>query len=323
MPKRSCSWKIVAWGVAVALMAVGALSNAAEPTEHPLQAVETPNGIAIRSADRTLLGYRSVGTPRKPYADQLFTLGGTQILRDSPFDHKQHHALMFAVGVDGVNFWEETPTSGHENHEGFADLGAALRGGLNAATFSERLSWAVPQKEPLLRETRKVTVYTGPDLAATLVTWRSRLEPAAGKREVKLGGSHYFGLGIRFVESMDKVGELSWADASNFQAGKGDDRVTRSAWCAYAAPADGKPVTVALFDHSANARHPAAMFTMRKPFAYLSATLGISKEPLVVARERPLSLCYGVAVWDGTASAAAIQQCYDRWQRLESETPAK
>ena len=47
----------------------------------------------------------------KPYADQLFSPAGVQVLRDSPLDHKHHHGLMYALAVDGVNFWEEFASS--------------------------------------------------------------------------------------------------------------------------------------------------------------------------------------------------------------------
>ena len=50
----------------------------------------------------------------KPYVRELAPLRGDNILRDSPFDHKHHHGLMFAIRVNGVNFWEETPGCGHE-----------------------------------------------------------------------------------------------------------------------------------------------------------------------------------------------------------------
>ena len=53
----------------------------------------------------------------------------------------------------------------------------------------------------LLREVRKLAFYRGGGLDATLLTWSTRLEPGADKSEVKLGGSHYYGMGMRFVES--------------------------------------------------------------------------------------------------------------------------
>ena len=39
-------------------------------------------------------------------------------------------------------------------------------------------------------------------------------------------------------------------------------------------------MTVAMFDHPTNVRHPANWFTMTEPFAYLCATLGLQHETL-------------------------------------------
>ena len=64
---------------------------AAEPAE--LRVVEGTDVAAIRAGDRTLLQYCTKASPMKPYVRQLFTPDGVQFLRDSPFDHKHHHAL--------------------------------------------------------------------------------------------------------------------------------------------------------------------------------------------------------------------------------------
>jgi hypothetical protein len=119
---------------------------------------------------------------------------------------------------------------------------------------------------------------------------------------------------------MDKAGDFLFADTKDSRIGRGRDRLTRCDWCAYHASVDGKPVTVAIFDHPGNPRHPAYIFTLLlKPFSYLSATLNLAKEPLLVTKGRPLALRYGVAVWDGTKRTAEIQQLYGRWLELESQ----
>jgi hypothetical protein len=143
---------------------------------------------------------------------------------------------------------------------------------------------------------------------ATLVTWQAQLE-TAGKDSVRLTGSTYFGLGMRFVRSMDVGGQFVNADG---KTGVSGTNAARSAWCAYSALADGKPVTVAMFDAPANPRHPATWFTMDQGFAYLAATLDLSRQPLVIEPGKPLKLCYRVAVWDGKTEAAKIAALGDR-----------
>ena len=128
-----------------------------------------------------------------------------------------------------------------------------------------------------------------------------------------LTGSHYFGLGMRFLESLDTGGQFLNAAGQTGDTVRGSEQLVRADWCAYTAEADGKPVTIAMFGHPENLRHPTHWFTMTTPFAYLAATLNLHKEPLEVASDKPLVLHYAVAVWDGRIDKSKIDQVYRRW----------
>ena len=80
---------------------------AAEKKSSDLRVKQESSTVSVSGGDRPVLRYRYDRVPMKPYVDQLFTPGGVQVLRDSPHDHKHHHGLMFAVAVDGVDFWAE------------------------------------------------------------------------------------------------------------------------------------------------------------------------------------------------------------------------
>ena len=149
-----------------------------------------------------------------------------------------------------------------------------------------------------------------------MLAWRCRLGAPPGKQSVTLSGSPYFGLGMRFVVSMDAGGQFQNADG---KTGVEGTNAVQSAWCAYSAVADGKPVTVAMFDSPNNPRHPATWFTMNTPFAYLAVTLNLSKEPLVIEAEKPLELQYAVAVWDGHVKAEKIDTLYARLRKWAAE----
>jgi len=288
----------------------GAAVHAAEP-----MTINATNGdVAIRAGDRTLLEYRSSNVPNKPYVVRLLTPGGANILRDSPPDHKHHHGLMLALAADGVDFWSETPASGKQRPKNTSDTKTSSQDGLARASFSQSLDWVGPRSDkPVLVEQRTFEAYTAADLPATLLTWRSSLSSPPGNEKTMLTGSHYNGVGMRFVPSMDKGGKFFGDTKGKGINVRGTEYVTPAAWFAYTASADGHPVTVALFTHPANARHPAPMFTMTAPFAYLSATLNLWKDPLVLKPGAPLDLCYGVALWDGTIDAPQVEKMYQRW----------
>jgi hypothetical protein len=286
-----------------------------------LQAVMQGPTVSILDGQRPVLRYRYADVPFKPYADQLFSPAGVQVLRDSPFDHKHHHALMYALAVDGVDFWAEFNAQyGRQLQKTLSVSGSTCQGGVERAGLVEQLDWLGPASpKPLLVERRAIEVLKAADFGATLVQWCCRLETPPGKESMAIGGSHYFGLGVRFLVSMDRGGHFFNADDKAGSIVHGDEKLTPTRWYAYSAKADGKPVTVAVFDWPANLRHPATMFTMNTPFAYISATLNEWKQPLTVRAGHPLNLCYGVALWDGEVDKATVEKLYQRWVELSGQ----
>ena len=59
------------------------------------------------------------------------------------------------------------------------------------------------------------------------------------------------------------------------------------------------------------------MFTMTPPFAYLSATLNLWKEPLELKAGGKLKLSYAVAVWDGETAAEQVEKLYAWWSKAK------
>jgi len=276
--------------------------------QEPFQVKGTDETVSVSSAGRPVLEYQLASKPKKSYVSKLFSPDGVQILRDAPHDHLHHHSLMFAVAVEGVDFWSENDACGSQKPIGGADVTAASGDGVSSATIAHRLDWMAPNgSDVLLIESRTVEVLKNEKPGPTMLVWKCRLSPPSGKESVTLTGATYFGLGARFTESMDAGGHFQNADG---KTGMEDTNDKRSAWCAYSAKVDGKPVTVAMFDCPKNPRHPATWFTLESPFAYLSATLDLSKRPLVVEADKPLELCYGMALWDGQVSKDQIHAIY-------------
>jgi hypothetical protein len=267
---------------------------------------EPADATTVEQDGRVVFAYRHAAAPKKPYIKELFTPAGVQVLRDAPADHLHHHGAMFAVAADGVSFWAEDAKGGMQRtSKEVAPSGAELQHGLE---------WIAPDaKTPTLVERRTLTAHAEPNVA--LLTWRTVLSPA-GDQPVRLTGSHYYGLGIRFVQSMDEDGAFLAADESDREHVRGSEHLTRSKWMAYTAKADGKRVTVAVFDHPKNPRRPARMFSMTDPFAYLGATLNLWKEPLELKPGEELDLRYGLAAWDGPTDAKTIDALYRKWTEL-------
>lgn len=274
----------------------------------------TPETVSIEDSGRTVLRYRYRGVPFKPYVDVLTTPSGVNILRDAPHDHLHHHALMFAIKIDGVNYWEEGQAPGVQMHQGFHNIQFPEESA--RATFACMVHWQESgEANPLaMREDRRISSH-GLVNGAAVATWQTGFMVT---KSATLTGSHYHGLGMRFVESMDKVGEFRFAGGAGGEVVRGTEKLTPGNWAAYTAPAGDGTVTVAMFDHPVNPR-PVLWFTMLDPFSYLSATINLHREPLVIERSSASSAShdvwfrYGIAVWDGRPEDAEIQAVYEEW----------
>jgi len=282
--------------------------------EEPLTLAKNSTQVVFQSGDRVLAKYRYAEVPYKPYVEELCSPSGINILRDSPQDHKHHHGLMFAIKVDGINFWEEHMAPGLQKGVDLSEPKTEKVGDVERGSFLQQIDWINPPEDKvLLKERRSIEVYRGEGLDATLLAWRDVFSLPDGKGTATLTGSNYHGLGMRFLVSMDKEGEFKNADGKTGVDGTND---VKSAWCAYSAKADGHPVTVAMFDHPNNLRYPATWFTMDQGFAYLSDTMFLHREAVELLAGKELDLCYGVAVWDGKVGTEEIGKTYQKWLRI-------
>lgn len=293
-------------GVLIFLMGRGYITNAAVEREKISFNIDD-SFIKVNMGRSPVLSYRFGDVEFKPYVKELYTPSGINVLLDSPEDHIHHHGLMYAIGIEGVDFWGEIDGCGKQKHLSTG----AVHAGNSQAFFQERLQWLDADGRVKTLEKRKISIDTNDTFEAVLVTWTSQFTLPEGVESLTFDGRHYFGLGMRFIRSMDG-GKFFNADGREGKVYRGEERLVRSRWCAYTAEADGKDVTAAMFDSPENIRHPATWFTMHKPFAYLSATLNLHEKPLVLDKKE-LNLCYAVALWDGKVDQERIDQLYNKW----------
>lgn len=299
---------------AIVLGALGAVSAEA-PAGSGLSPLSDSGGhIDLLQTVRYVFGGKDF-IAFKPYISELCSPQGVNPLRDNISDHIHHHGLMFAIAVDGVDFWSETKECGRQVQNGISTASRSSNG-QSASAITATIDWTKPDgKTVIAAEKRTIELYSNPS-GPTLAAWRTQLSPPPGAESIKLTGSHYFGLGMRFVKSMDNASSFIFANPNaKGLSVRGDEKLTPSTWAACTGAIDGKTVTVAMFDHPDNQR-PALWFTMSKPFSYLSATINLWKEPMVIKAGDELDVCYGVAVWDGQPTRGQIDAAWGRWKKF-------
>ena len=253
----------------------------------------------------------------KPYVKELRTGSGINVIRDGPPDHRHHHGIMFAVRIDGVNFWEEEEQSGRQEQRRLLPVVGGTIAGVNYVSFGQDLAWTRPGDPlPLLQETRRLAVCFAEELGAILTDWQSVLTVPPGRDGIVLSGPKYVGLGVRFATPMDNGGLFRNA---NGQSGVRGTDGAEAKWTAYSGSVGRSRVaTIAVF---ADPKAPPLWFTLGEPFAYLTATLGLERKPLRLPENGRLELRYGLAVWDTNPEPARIQALYERWQALTQTLP--
>ncbi len=322
MPAGSRTWRAglghFLFGLSLTICAVS-LSGCDErrPASSQVLGVErSAYQIIVKIHGKATMVYQFAGG-WKPYVKEYRNTAGVNVIRDSPPDHPHHHGIMFAVTVNGVNFWEEQEQSGRQEHRGLLPMAEGAAAGMSYVSFGQDLAWIRPgDPVPLLKETRRVTMCYGEGLGASLADWRSVLTVPQGREGVVLSGPKYVGLGVRFVTSMDRMGQFRNAnDKLDVQGTDGAE----ATWTAYSGPVGWRRVaTVAVFGDPKN---PPLWFTLDQPFAYLAATLGLHRRQLLLPQNGGLELRYGLAVWDANPEPARVRALYERWQALVQTLP--
>jgi hypothetical protein len=282
---------------------------------------ESRGEVEIRFKDRRVLLYACASNQFKPYVKDLRTLKGDALLLDAPSDHLHHHALMYGITVNGVNFWEEAKDPGHQVSLGLPEqrIGSGARG-LPQAVLGQTLYWvahsnaAVVPLRPaaLLIERRMLTLTVDESKQEIALDWRGEFEPGPAASTVVLSGADYHGLGVRFIRAWDRVAIHSNSDNLPYPT-QGKRDVLQARWSAVANQWDGRAAMLAVFARPGENRGPSMFFSMLEPFCYLSATQGLDKTPLTYAPGDQFRLCYLVTVYPAAKSREFLQQRSEAW----------
>jgi hypothetical protein len=279
----------------------------------------TTQEVQVEYKSRKLLGYIARSNPFKPYVSELYSLDGISVLRDAPADHLHHHGLMYAIKVNGTNFWEETPGCGYQvgGREVSRRIVKPATATVPAAEFGHEVYWVPTKDAPdpaaaaYLVEHRTILVTVDESAGEVGVQWTSEFEVGPAVPKATLTGAVYHGLGFRFPTVFDHTARRQNAAGVAYTAAAQQD-ITPAAWASMAQTVDGRNVTVTMFDDPANAAEPR-FFSMLNAFAYLSATQGLDEKPLEYAAGQKFTLRYLVTVHCGNRSLEQLQQRYEKW----------
>ena len=279
--------------------------------------------LVVNYQGRKLLVYAFATNQFKPYVRELYTLRGENVLRDSPPDHQHHHGLMYAVYVNGINFWEERDAPGFEKHVELPLHTARIdANGTPVGSFTEIIHWLAPTNKTasdtlaaaLLIEQRTLTVTVDEKNQEVALRWDSAFQVGPNAGKVTIHGPNYDGLGLRLPESFNHVARFQ-NSADQSYTGPNTQNVIAARWSSVSGVMDGREVMLVLCGRPDNARGDGFFFSMLDPFAYLSATQGVDKKPLEYAAGDKFNLSYLLAVYSENKSPELVQRRCELWEK--------
>lgn len=280
--------------------------------------------IDIRLGAKPALVYAFATNQFKPYVRELYTLSGENVLRDSPPDHLHHHGLMYAIRINGVNFWEEKDAPGVEKPvKLLAHSVGKSANGLPQAKFTQLIYWLASTNRnvansyavSLLFEERTLTLTVDEKAGEVALQWDAAFEVGPGGK-VKLHGTDYNGLGLRPPQSFDHVAVFQNSEKSPYlYAGPNKRDNIPALWTSVTGQMPKGEITLALFGKPANPGGNPVFYTMLEPFAYLSATQGLDKKPVEYSPGDKFHLSYLLTVYSEPKSAEVLQRRYEAWSK--------
>lgn len=270
-----------------------------------------------RFKNQKLLVYAFATNQIKPYVRELYTLRGENVLRDSPPDHFHHHGLMYAIRVNGVNFWEEKTEPGFEKSIKLRSF--TTRG--RQAKFTQTIHWVASTnnavvdsaKVALLIEHRTLSLTVNEASDEVALTWESKFDVGPATTKAKLQGTDYNGLGMRLPQSFDHFAKFQNSENAIYSA-PNTRNVVAGKWSSVAGTVDGHDITVAIFGDAAN-KSGNHFFTLLDPFAYFGVTQALDKQPLEHARGEKFHVRYLVLVYSQPKTAEFLNRRYERWTK--------
>jgi len=245
------------------------------------------------------------------------------VLRDAPPDHLHHHGLMYAIRINGTNFWEETDAPGVEKPVKFLSTTTSRSGGgLPQAQFTQLIHWlpfanrsaADSAAAALLIEQRTVTLTVDEKNQEVAVRWDATFEVGKNAGKVALHGAQYNGLGLRLPLSFNHVAKFQNSASAPYTSAN-TQNVIPAEWTSVSGVMEGRDVMLVLFGHPKNIRGTGSFFSMLDPFSYLSVTQGLDKAPLEYSAGDKFQVSYLLAVYPENKPRDFIQQRNERCEK--------
>lgn len=262
--------------------------------------------LVVRVDGAEFTRYRFAPTQKYPYFWPVNgVVTGKTVTTETSEPYPHHHSLFFGCDrVNGGNYWQEGLERGRIASEGPRIV---LSAG-DRVQFEDACLWRIPGEEPVIRDTRVVTV-SAPSAALRIIDFAITLEPLVPVTILKTNHALF---------SARVVPELSVTEGGvlvNSEGDRGEQETfgKPAPWAAYYGARDGVVEGVAIFEHPSNRWFPSPWFTRDYGFFSPTPMFWLEGDQLDLAQGEKVPLRYRVVVFAGDHGEANLGALYDAY----------
>lgn len=273
----------------------------------PISAKADGEQIAVSVAGKLFTAYKFAPAQKYPYFWPVNgPASGESVTTETSEPYPHHHSLFFGCDrVNGGNYWQDTNERGQIVSQGPKIVEAEGE----RVVFTDECLWRQPGQEPIIRDTRRVTI-SAPDEGHRLIDFEISVDPLV---DVNIEKTNHSLFSARMTPALSVAQGGTLVNAGGATAEKGTYGV-ESPWCDYFGARNGAVEGLAIFQNPANRWYPAQWFT--RDYGFFSPTPmywidGVMRLP----KSEKLVLKYRVVVHSGDVKAADIEGLFREYRR--------
>ena len=291
--------------VAVTLAAALCFGAYAEPQQ--VAAELNKDNIAITVDGKLFTCYTFAHSRKYPYFFPVNgPASGKSVTTETSEPYPHHHSLFFGCDkVNGGNYWQDINKRGQILSQGTKILEASGE----RAVFTDTCLWQQPGKDPVIRDTRTVTI-AAPSGTVRLIDFEIALEPL---EDVRIEKTNHSLFSARMAPEMSVESGGTIVNADGGKNAEGTHGVV-SAWCDYFGMRDGVTEGLAIFQFPGNYGYPCEFFTRDYGFFSPTPMNWVPEGFVEFAKGEIFTLRYRVVVHAGDAKAADIAGLFEAYK---------
>lgn len=273
-----------------------------------LEAEIANDQVVVKADEKVFTSYKFASILKKPY---FFPVNGPisqkSLTAESIEPYPHHNSLFFGCDrVNGANFWQEGIDRGQIISQGPKIVTPKGK----KVTFTDICLWRQPGKEPVIRDTRRITI-SAPNENLRFIDFEITLQPLM---DIRIERTNHSLFSARMIPqlSVDSGGTLINAEGKTTEKGTWG---VASPWCDYFGTHNDVTEGVAILQHPQNRWYPSKWFT--RDYGFFSPTPMYWPENgthIELPKKSGLTLKYRVVVHAHDTQTADIAGIFEQYK---------